>query len=48
MGASDVQGMLEADDRMGAQDVRTMLEDDTPMMRRDSAPRGATPQACRY
>jgi len=42
MGASDVQGMLEADDRMGAQDVRTMLEDDTPMMRRDSAPRGAT------
>lgn len=42
MGASDVQGMLEADDRMGAQDVRTMLDDDTPMMRRDSAPRGAT------
>ena len=42
MGASDVQGMLEADDRMGAQDVRNMLDDDTPMMRRDSAPRGAT------
>ena len=42
MGASDVQGMLEADDRMGAQDVRNMLDDDTPMMRRDSEPRGAT------
>jgi hypothetical protein len=42
MGASDIQARLEADDRMGAQDVRTMLEDDTPMMRRDSAPRGAT------